>query len=718
KEARLIVNTALREGPQHLEWLGKRADGSTFWQQVTVSIVTLHGRPCALSSSMDISQRKADEERLRLLTRAVEQSSAGIVITDTQGRIEFANQAMLQISGYTPNELLGATPSLFKSGHTSDEEYQELWQTITQGGIWQGEFYNLCKDGSPYWEAATIAPVRDTQGTITHYVSIKEDITERKAIQQEIQQARLRAEAASKAKSRFLANMSHEIRTPMNGVMGMAELLLGTTLNPQQRQWAETIITSAEQQLMVVNDVLEFSRLESEKMPMERRRYDLHALLRQIIQPYLLRLNGTEVRLLLDQAHDLPQWHWGDPGRIGQLIGNLLNNAVKFTEVGHILVEVKRDYYHVFLKVHDTGIGIPVNRQSALFQPFEQVDSSAARRYGGSGLGLAICKRLAQAMGGDIDLVSEEGQGSCFSVRLPLDIHPEQGPGRPIGQPLPLAERGFMLFSDYDLSADILRRIICYHGGIILDNHAETSLSEMPSGTSDANSPIILLYGAQPWAAQQLHQLRTQGYRLPCCWLSTSDLPEHETLASDMGCRAYLPLPHAEQALLPLLQQLTKTSPDRLLTQHCLPSEPGLTPRHASTQGLLRGRDILIAEDNMVNQMVLKALLQALGCEEPRLAEDGHQAVEALMAKRPDVILMDVQMPDWDGLQATTAIRAFEREHHLPRTPIIAVTATAMHGDHERCIQAGMDDYLSKPIRMEVLKTMLLKVLEPRKPLP
>ncbi|TVR11710.1 MAG: PAS domain S-box protein [Planctomycetota bacterium] len=710
EHALTIVGTAQREGPQNLEWLGKRHDGSTFWQQVTVSIVTLHGQQCVLSSSMDISQRKDDEERLRLLTRAVEQSSAGVVITDTHCRIQFANQALLTITGYRLEELIGATPQIFKSGHTTDEEYHELWQTITQGGVWQGEFYNLRKDGTPYWEAATIAPVRDGGGEITHFVAIKEDISERKAIQQQVQQERLRAESASKAKSNFLANMSHEIRTPMNGVMGMAELLLGSSLNPQQRQWAETIIASAEQQLTVVNDVLEFSRLESGKMPIERKRYDLHALLRHIIQPYLLRLNGGDVRLLLQQDPQLPQWHYGDAGRIRQIIGNLLNNAVKFTESGHILVKAQIDHQNLVIEIQDTGIGIPRKRQTALFQPFEQVDSSAARRYGGSGLGLAICKRLAQAMGGDIELRSEEGRGSCFRVQLPLHLDSEQEllPSKPLS----LAKQTFVLLSDYGPSGHILQQRIRSQSGNIIASYAENDAAmAKPDDPEWPEQAILIVDGGQFWAAQHIQRLRALGARQICCWISPCDAPENQALALDMGCRACLPLPHADQALIPLLQQMTTADSSHLLSQESLQSEAPASVEQSSLSNLLRESDILIAEDNMVNQLVLKSLLQALGCTQPRLAENGNQVLEAFIAKQPDVILMDVQMPDRDGLEATAAIRSWEREHNRNRTPIIAVTATAMHGDRERCLEAGMDEYLSKPIRKEALTTVLHKYL-------
>ncbi|TVR11709.1 MAG: PAS domain S-box protein [Planctomycetota bacterium] len=660
----------------------------------------------------DITQRKLAEEQLRLLNRAIMQSSAAMVITDITGTITTINQAAETITGYPKEMLIGANPRILKSDRTPPEVYQDLWTTITQGKIWRGEFLNRRRDGSLYWESDTIGPVRDDQGIITHFVAIKEDITAHKAMIADLQQAKIQAEAANQAKSEFLANMSHEIRTPMNGVMGMAEILLDSKLNGQQQDWVRTIIDSAQSQLSIVNDILEFSRLESGKMPIERQRYNLHALMHQVAQPYLIRLNGQATDLLVYTPASLPQWHWGDPARVRQILANLLDNAVKFTESGFIVLSAQHNHRHLMLRVEDSGIGIPQHRQVALFKPFEQADNSTSRRYGGSGLGLAICKRLSEAMNGEIILESQEGQGSTITLLLPLDIHPQQDPGRPFDQPLALSGQHFYLISDLPRSAAVLSTLIQEEGGKLLTSPVIASATA-PASMDWQQPGTVLLDGDADFCRAHSQLLRQHNNSPgPCCWLARNDNPEHKQSATQCGCQAYLAWTHYRNELIPLLARLAQHTQSHIHTRSQLRKDTRQAPSVDSTKPL-RDKRVLIAEDNAVNQVVITAMVKGLGCKDPILANDGQEAVDAYCHQPPDLVLMDVQMPELDGLQATIAIRAWEAEHQTTHTPIIAITANAMQGDRERCLASGMDGYLSKPVRKAALSALLRTLLEP-----
>ncbi|MEC5400278.1 PAS domain S-box protein [Uliginosibacterium sp. H1] len=397
-----------------------RHDGSTFVAEY--SCLPLHRGGAHVGAVMvfrDVSERRIVEDRLRQMSRAVEQSPVAVVITDINGRIEYVNPKFCESSGYSEREVLGQSPRLLASGSTSDEEYAALWRNIASGQSWHGEFLNQRRDGSQFWESVSVSPIKDAQGAITHYIGIKEDISERKAFEEELRGAKDAAEAATQAKSQFLASMSHEIRTPMNAILGMTNLALKTSLDAKQHNYIAKAHSAANALLGVINDILDFSKIEAGKLAMEAAPFALQDVLDNVANVVGLRAQEKGLALAFDLAPNLPHMLVGDPLRLAQVLINLGTNAIKFTAEGQVrcavsLLREEGDDMLLQFDVSDTGIGISKEQQQRLFQPFSQADASTTRRYGGSGLGLVICRQLVDLMHGEIGVDSEPGQGATF----------------------------------------------------------------------------------------------------------------------------------------------------------------------------------------------------------------------------------------------------------------------------------------------------------------
>jgi PAS domain S-box-containing protein len=381
----------------------------------------------------DITERKLAEEQLRKLSRAVEQSPASVVITDTAGNIEYVNPRFSQITGYTFEEVVGKNPRILKSGETPLEVYKQLWNTITGGGEWRGEFHNKKKNGELYWELSFISPILDASGTISHFLGVKEDITERKqteaalaAANAELERALLNArelavaaQAANRAKSEFLTNVSHEIRTPLTTVLGFTELTLSTELNVEQRESLQQVHTAGEILLELLNNILDLARIEAARLDLEQVNFDLPSLLQQVMSALALRASAKGLRFSHSLSPNMPAGIVGDPTRLRQVLLNLLDNAIKYTERGEVTLEVwleraSAESALLHFAVRDTGIGIPEEKLGLIFEPFTQADGDISRKYGGTGLGLAISKKLVEKFSGELWVESKVGQGSAF----------------------------------------------------------------------------------------------------------------------------------------------------------------------------------------------------------------------------------------------------------------------------------------------------------------
>lgn len=398
-----------------------RADGSCFpveyWSypqyhrgDIVGSVVTF----------LDISERTTNQKRLLQLSGAVENSPSIIVITDLHGRIEYVNPKFTEVTGYLPEEVIGHNPRLLNAGTQTKDIFEEMWAAILNGKEWQGDLYNKKKNGECYWERASISPIRDKNGNITHFVAIKEDVSEQRRNAEELQQARDTADAANRAKSDFLANMSHEIRTPLSAILGFSQLALKGDLPPRQHDYIEKVRKAGGSLIGIVNDILDFSKIEAGKLDMERTLFNLRDVLVNAISVLQQGANDKGLNLILDISPDIAPHLFGDPHRLSQVVTNLLGNAVKFTEKGEVrltvtLLKQNVDGDKLLFSVRDTGIGLSDKQAAKLFQPFTQADNSTTRRFGGTGLGLSISKKLVEMMRGDIWCESRPGEGSTFS---------------------------------------------------------------------------------------------------------------------------------------------------------------------------------------------------------------------------------------------------------------------------------------------------------------
>lgn len=378
-----------------------------------------------LGTAQDITERKQTEDKLRKLSRAIEQSTATVIVTDRHGRIEYVNPYFSRMTGYSFEEVCGQNPRILKSGMHPREFFKELWDQILAGKDWHGEFFNKKKNGENYWESASISPIKNDAGEITHFVAVGEDITERKRVAAELQRAKEAAEAATRAKSTFLANMSHEIRTPMNAILGFSQLMQrDAALTPGQKHHLETISRSGEHLLALINDILEMSRIEAGRVALNPANFDLHAILAGVERLFRIRTDAKKLQFTVERMGNVPQFVFGDEGKLRQVLINLLGNAVKFTDHGNVSLRVRAQHrkssgFRLLAEIEDTGPGMSPEELERLFQHFEQT-STGRKSGGGTGLGLAISRQIARLMGGDITVSSQVGTGSIFRLEIEL----------------------------------------------------------------------------------------------------------------------------------------------------------------------------------------------------------------------------------------------------------------------------------------------------------
>jgi PAS domain S-box-containing protein len=705
----------------------RRRDGTELWALMAAgSLIDEAGAfRGALDLFTDITERKDAEAQVRRLNETLEQRVAerttelalaeerfrgafdaapiGMALVAPNGRWLRVNDATCRIVGYSKDELLGMT---FQDITHPDDLGVDLGQVrrMLAGEVpaYQMEKRYVHKYGHVVWAVLSVSLVRDDAGRPLHFVSQIQDVTARKQFEEQLQSARDEAVNAARAKSEFLANMSHEIRTPMNGVIGMTELLLDTQLNDLQRDYAETIRNSGEALLTIINDILDFSKIEAGKMTIKVSEFDPRTLLEEVTD--LLAPRAQQKGLELNSRVDprVPGRLKGNPVRIRQVLTNLAGNAVKFTDRGEVYIEarvVSQDEVEATLRVlvRDTGIGIPADRQADIFESFTQIEGGNSRRFGGTGLGLSICRSLVAMMGGRIGLESTPGVGSTFWFELTLG----KGAG---GADLPAAHlEGLrvLVIDDNATNRQIVSETLISWGcrpeavGSGADGFAR--LLAAPEGDPFA---LVLLDHHMPGmdgeqTAKVIKSLpRFAG--LPIVLLTSCATPGAGREVEEGLFVAKLTKPVGRSPLYNVIFLAAGTSgPSRARPRAADAEEP------AASLGLR----VLLAEDNDVNRRVAAGMAERLGCRVDAV-RNGREALEVLDLDLHDLILMDVQMPEMDGLRATAAIRGRERGtgRHVP---IIALTAHAMQGDREKCLAAGMDGYLTKPLRAGPLREAL-----------
>ncbi len=650
-------------------------------------------------------------------------------------RCVLANSAAARMHGFaSADELLGASRSWEDLFADPTEGRRLAEEALSAAGPWAREVELRRKDGARFWACLRITPARcaGSESGPRLFEALVEDLTSRKQAEHDLREALARledsnrqleeaiaranqlafeAELANQAKSGFLANMSHEIRTPMNGVLGMIGLLLETELTPEQRDFAETVRTSAEALLALINDILDFSKIEAGKMDLERIDFDLRTCVEDACELVAHKAQEKGLELAILFHYEVPTRVVGDPARLRQILLNLVSNAVKFTEKGEIVVRVtledlSQDKETVRFEVQDTGIGIPEDRIDSLFRPFTQVDASTTRKYGGTGLGLAICRQLVEAMEGRIEARSEPGKGSTFSFTAVFGRQTvEEKTTAEAAHDVEIRGLRVLLVDDSPTNRKIFREQLRAWGCEMQEAADAAGALEILREAAKNQRPVsvaivdFLMPGMDCPAFAQT--VRADGSIARTGLVLVTSIPRRGDGARmlEAGFDAYLtkPVKHAQlYDAITTVVGLRRREPDGKPRQ--------LVTKHSLKEAARSRYRILLVEDNPVNQKVAVRILEKAGyrCD---VAANGQEAVDAVARTRYDLILMDCQMPVMDGYEATRQIRSSEPAG--ARIPIIAMTAHALQEDRDLCLEAGMDDYMTKPVQPEALRRVL-----------
>ena len=634
----------------------------------------------------------------------VESLPLNVFRKNREGQIVFANQGFCDTVGRSLNELVGKTDHDLFARELAEKYHQDDIRVMATGEPLEDVEERRRPDDQMIYVQILKAPVRNAEGQIVGVQGMFWDVSDRKRAEMQIQAAKKAAEAANRAKSVFLASMSHEIRTPMNAILGMTELVLDTKLSSVQQEYLSVIQESGEALLSLLNDILDLSKIEAGRLTLEHAVFDLCETIGNTMKSLGVRAHKRGLELACHIHADVPRAVVGDSGRLRQIIVNLVGNATKFTERGEVVLQVERESQTdgeilLHCAVIDTGIGIPEEKQAAIFEMFEQADSSTTRRYGGSGLGLAISSRLVELMGGRIWLESEVGRGSTFHFTAPLLLAEDGLLAVQPGRSVIVGDTKVLVVDDNATNRRILEEVLRAWG-------------MEPTTTSDARQALGLLRQAQKAGESyhlvltDAHMPETDGYTLArwvnqdselgsstiVMMLSSGDRPDDDARCEELGIAAYLMKPVKQSELFDAITVAVGAA---------TPEDEGAELSVTNRSSRVSSWRVLLAEDSVVNQKFVVAVLRKYG-HEVVVARNGREALTALESQDFDLILMDVQMPEMDGLEATRTIRAQERQtgRHIP---IVAMTAHALKGDREKCLAAGMDDYVAKPIQIDQL---------------
>jgi PAS domain S-box-containing protein len=733
EERMTMVERIRREGSvRDFPLLGRTKDGAVLDLLISVDQLELNGEPHLFCFLTNITDRKRAEQALRdseeRFRSIVETTKDWIWWIDVEGCVMYANPAVEHILGYQPEELLGTR--ILCRLHEEQRAHVEarLSELVAEKGTWNNLLMRWRhKDGSDRYTQSSAVPIFDENGELIGYRGSDHDITLLKLYEQNLEEAKHKAEAASQAKSEFLANMSHEIRTPMNGVIGLTSLVLNTDLSAQQRDYLELMKSSADSLLRLLNDILDFSKMEARKLELDPIEFDLRETVGNTLKTFAASANERRIELTCRVAPTVPAVLVGDPGRLAQIVVNLTGNALKFTHEGEVAVRISAEPRAdhgtpgtlLHISVADSGIGMSEEQQATIFQAFQQADSSTTRQFGGTGLGLSIVSQLVALMDGSIRVESTPGKGTTFHVAVRLGVPERQQPAALPQQAPALKNMPVLVVDDNRSNRLILAEILTSWGmrPALAAGGAQALEDMRQQAALGAPFPLVLLDAGMPGvdgfdvasAVKAAPELGSACVMM----LSSGDFSAEVARCNALGVSAFVRKPVKQSELF-----------DAIVTAAA--SATGVAPRPLAAAGedtalLLdapaRKLNVLVAEDHPVNQVLIAAILNGRG-HAFSIANNGLEVLRLL--ERPpgeqppfDVVLMDGQMPAMDGYQATREIRRRERAtgRHLR---IIAVTANAMKDDRDKCIAAGMDDYVSKPIDADQLLERLESVAPAR----
>jgi two-component system sensor histidine kinase/response regulator len=689
----------------------KRRHKSGKLLDVEVHIVPLDmkGRPPEfLILYQDITQRVVSEKAIReseeLFRTLSSAAPVGIFVADDQGHCPYINKRWLEMTGMSESEAAGLGWKSAIHPDDLDRVLQEYVAAISAGLMFTCSYRLLSKTGRCIHVETIARAIPDTGSAARRYIGVVQDVTERYAVAERLQQAKDAAEAASVAKSEFLANMSHEIRTPMNGILGMTELTLDTELTSEQRENLDMVKSSTESLLSIINDILDFSKIEAGRLELEHLPFSLMDCIESALQPLGLRAQEKGLELVWSLDPEAPEWVSGDSTRLRQVLVNLVGNAIKFTKSGGITVRLEHrpsssSEEALYFAVSDTGIGIPAEKHHAIFDTFSQADSSTTREFGGTGLGLSICVRLVKLMGGEMEVASAAGQGSTFSFTVNLPIAaPPLNAAMPI---IPeLSGRRVLVVDDNEVNLQLMARLLPQWGLAPMLAPSGATAVEMFARSLHTGEPfsVILMDRNMPEmngyeCAERIRRLEGCG-NVAMLMLTSGLVSEDRKRATSLNISHYLARPMRRLVLYKaILEALHVPDANRGAVRQ-LPAQTAQTAMR-----------LLLVEDNPVNQKLAVRLLEKMG-HQVVLAVNGKQATEIVERESFDAVLMDIQMPVMGGLEATQVMRASQNPR-VRRLPIVAMTANAMTGNAEKYLGAGMDGYLSKPIRRDLLKAEL-----------
>jgi len=632
----------------------------------------------------------AAQERQRLAAVA-ETIHNSVAITDVNGRIEWVNAGYVRITGYRAEQAIGRTDAAVVAGLSKDVEGGRGFHT---------ELIRYRADGHMYWGSIDCRPMTDEAGRAAAYIIIESDVTEERTAADALRAAKEAAEAANRTKGAFLANMSHEIRTPLNGMIGMTGLLLDTKLDSEQREYADIARSSGEALLAIVNDILDLSKIEAGHVDLECIDFDLRCVIDEAVDAVALKAAEKGVELLVDVDLTCPLSFRGDPARLRQILLNLLSNAVKFSEVGDVTVAVAPapapdGRLGLDFTVQDCGIGIASDQIHKLFTPFTQADVSTTRRHGGTGLGLSICRRLIEAMGGTIGVSSTPGQGSTFRFQVILEPSAGHGLGTSLSFASPVHA---LIVDDHPVNLRILAAQLTNWGVTVTTaGGAAEGLQRWTDLAAAGCVPAVAILDHQLpdhdgfWLGREIRR-RDSGHN--CRLVLLSSLTNRLASVGDDPFDRAIAKPIKRDALLRVLAELLGGAPPQTLSTDDSSKD-------------FAGRHILLVDDNTVNQKLGVRQLNLLGVTVAQ-AWNGAEAMEKLRLQAFDAVLMDCQMPEMDGYEATRLLRCKDSGVLNPEVPVIAMTANALAGDREQCLAAGMNDYITKPIDRRRLREVLL----------